>query len=162
MTDWRFSKEGDLELGSPKINEQGELLYVSIDGTETTDETQGVLIRDIAYSYSQLSDRQVITNRLKTEHLEWYHHPEIGAKLSLLKGEPNTRETGQMGVDLITKCLTKDNFVREEDLVVRATPLDLQTILFYIVVNRDGMELKMAIGYELNHGILTEYEVGEE
>lgn len=160
--DWRFTKDGDLELGSPKTNEDGELLYVTVDGVETTDETLGVLIRDIPHHVSHNVDRQVISNRLLTEDLEWYHHPEIGPSLSQLKGEPNTRETGNKGIELITECLTKDGFIKEEDLLVRATPINLNTILFYITVNRGNVQINLAIGYELNHGILTEYEVGEE
>lgn len=160
--DWRFTKDGDLELGSPKINENGELLYVTVDGVETTDETLGVLIRDIPHHVSHFSERQVINNRLRTENPEWYHHPEIGPSLSLLKGEPNTRETGARGAEMIVQCLTKDDFLREEDILVRPTPLDLETILFYITIYRRNTEIKLAIGYDLTHGILTEYEVGED
>lgn len=160
--DWRFTKDGDIELGSPKTNENGELLYVTVDGVETTDETLGVLIRDIPHHVSHNSEKQVIINRLKTEGDEWYHHQQIGPNLSELKGEPNTRETGQRGVDLITECLTKDGFLSAEDVNVRATPVDLQTILFYITVTRRYATIKLALGYELTHGILTEYEVGED
>lgn len=160
--DWRFTKDGDLELGSPKTNEDGELLYVTVEGIETTDETLGVLIRDIPHHVSHNSEKQVIINRLRTESDEWYHHPEIGPSLSQLKGEPNTRETGQLGADLIVECLTKDGFLKKEDVKVRATPLDLQTILFYITITRPYTTIKLAMGYELTHGILTEYEVGED
>lgn len=158
--DWRFTEDGDLELGSPKTNEDGKLLYVTVDGVETTDEALGVLIRDIPHHVSHYSERQVIANRLRTEEAEWYHHPDIGPNLSVLKGEPNTRETGQRGIDLIVECLTKDGFLKEKDVHVQATPLDLNTILFYITITRLNTEIKLAIGYELTHGILTEYEVG--
>ena len=159
--DWRFTKDGDLELGSPKTNENGELLYVTVDGIETTDETLGVLIRDIPHHVSHNSERQVINNRLRTEGSEWYHHPNIGPNLSVLKGELNTRETGNRGIDLITECLTKDGFLNIADVNVQATPMNLSTILFYITITRPSTVVRMAIGYELTHGILTEYEVGE-
>jgi len=160
--DWRFSVDGDLVVGPPKTNEEGELLYLTAEGDEVTDETLGVLIRDIPIFSTYLVDKQVINNRMRTENPEWFHHPEIGPSLSQLIGEPNTRETGEKGKALIVECLTKDGFISPNDLEVNAIPYDIGTILFRVVIQRYAHKIILAYGYDLTHGILTEYEVGAD
>lgn len=158
--DFRFSEEGDLVLGAPSYNEFDELLYVDPSGEYSTEEADGHLVRDIAIQVSNLVDKQVIINRIKTDNPDWVIHPEIGSNLSDLQGMPNTRETGEYGVELIERSLTNDNFIHEEDLIVRAVPVSGEEILFHITVSFNTGELVLPILYNLEHGVMSEYEVG--
>ncbi|MFE7817778.1 hypothetical protein COJ01_16985 [Priestia megaterium] len=157
--DFRFSSEGDLELGSPSFNDLGELLYVNPLGEVSTDSSEGELIRDIPLQVSYLSEKQVIINRLRTDNPDWLLHPEIGANLSDLVGLPNTRATGEKGRELIENSLTSDGFINISDLTVRPVPISSSEILFHITVKRNTTDLVMPVLFDLSHGLLTEYEV---
>lgn len=157
--DFRFTADGDLELGSPSYNEFGELLYIDPVGNITTDDSEGELIRDIPLQVSYLSEKQVINNRLRTDNPDWFLHSEIGADLSDLVGLPNTRETGQLGKELIEKSLTSDGFIALRDLSVRPVPISSREILFYVTVKRNAGDLVMPVLFNLEHGLLSEYEV---
>lgn len=157
--DFRFTVDGDLALGSPQVNEEGELLYVDAYGNLSTNSTEGELIRDIPLRHSYLSEVQVVLNRLRTDDPDWQLHPNIGANLSDLIGKPNTRETGDEGCRLIVDCLTKEGFIKESELDVRAIPYSRSEIIFRIVLTRKAGEIVLPILYNLEHGILTEYEV---
>lgn len=157
--DFRFTEEGDLAIGSPAVNEDGELLYVNPYGELSTDSTEGELVRDIPLRASYLSETQVVMNRLRTDNPDWRLHPEIGANLSDLIGMPNTRATGEEGKQRIIHCLTHDGFISESDLKVRAIPYDRQNIIFHITFTRKTGDVVLPVLYNLDHGILTEYEV---
>ncbi|MES9681813.1 hypothetical protein ABWK22_02610 [Gottfriedia acidiceleris] len=157
--DFRFTADGDLELGSPSFNEFGELLYINSIGEISTDDTDGEMIRDVPLQVSYLSEKQVIKNRLQTDNPDWLLHPEIGADLSELIGLPNTRETGELGKSLIEKSLTDDGFISKGDLDVRPVPVSSSEILFYLTVKRKAGDLVMPVLFNLEHGLLTEYEV---
>lgn len=160
--DFRFSAEGDLIAGSPKVNEFGELLYVDMSGVETTDDAEGILIRDIPTQVSYLSEKQVIINRLRTDNPDWLLHPEIGANLSDLVGMPNTRDTGLAAKALVERALTYDGFIKPVDLEVRPVPVTNQQILIHITVRRKAVTLKLPVLMDLEHGIISEYEVKAE
>ncbi|MGH1211616.1 hypothetical protein ACQVWG_00375 [Bacillus cereus] len=157
--DFRFSSEGDLELGSPSYNDYDELLYIDSVGNISTDSSEGLLIRDIPLQVSYLSEKQVILNRLRTDNPDWFIHREIGADLSELIGLPNTRETGDLGKSLIEKSLTGDKFLLPGDLNVRPVPVNSSEILFYITVRRKIADLVIPVLFNLEHGLLSEYEV---
>ncbi|MCY9308698.1 hypothetical protein MOF23_06875 [Bacillus inaquosorum] len=159
--DFRFTADGDLELGSPSFNENDELLYVDISGNLSTDSTEGQLVRDIPLQVSYLSEKQVVINRLKTDNPDWLLHKEIGADLSALIGLPNTRETGLMGKTQIENCLTRDGFISSEDLSVRPVPISPSEILFRIAIKRLTGDLVIPVVFNLDHGLLTEYEVNK-
>jgi hypothetical protein len=157
--DFRFSEEGDLVLGSPRINEFGELLYIDMMGEVTTDDAEGELIRDIPTQVSYLSEKQVILNRLKTDNPDWLLHPEVGADLAELKGLPNTRETGKLAIELVERCLTEDGFLSRNDIQVRPVPISSDEILIHISIARNANNLVIPVLYNLEHGLLTNYEV---
>ncbi|MGG0255018.1 hypothetical protein ABEY61_07485 [Bacillus toyonensis] len=157
--DFRFSPEGDLELGSPSYNDFDELLYIDSVGNISTDSSEGLLIRDIPLQVSYLSEKQVILNRLRTDNPDWFIHREIGADLSELIGLPNTRETGDLGKSLIEKSLTGDKFLLPGNLNVRPVPVNSSEILFYITVRRKIADLVIPVLFNLEHGLLSEYEV---
>lgn len=157
--DFRFTPEGDLELGSPSYNDFDELLYVDAVGEVSVEEADGELIRDIPLQYSFMSEKQVILNRLRTDNPDWYLHREIGADLSDLIGQPNTRATGEQGRVAIERSLTYDSFLSVNDLSIRPVPLSANEILFHITVTRKAATLVLPVLLNLEHGLLTEYEV---
>lgn len=155
-----MTEEGDLIMGSPKTDEDGKLLYVDMFGDRTTDASRGTLIRDIPLHVAENAEKQVIHNRLKTDAPDWFLHPDIGGNLSELIGEPNTRATGDKGVEMIRQTLIYDGFVTENNLSVRAVPVDARTIIFYVEVKNDSeIETFYPLVFNLEHGILSEYEV---
>ncbi|MEC3459872.1 hypothetical protein [Bacillus thuringiensis] len=106
-----------------------------------------------------MSEKQVILNRLRTDNPDRFIHQDIGADLSELIGLPNTRETGELGKSLIEKSLTSDKFIPPSDLSVRPVPVSSSEILFYITVRRKATDLVLPVLFNLEHGLLSEYEV---
>jgi len=83
--------------------------------------------------------KQDITFRVRTSYGEFEPHPNVGADIDELIGEPNTKETAKVGESKIVHSLTADGMVRNMDLYVRGVPVALEKIVFYIFVN-DGIE----------------------
>lgn len=160
--DWRFTEDGDIELGSPRGNMAGELLYVNRFGEESIDPAEGQLIRDVALHVQENVTKQTIRNRLKTDAPDWFHHPKMGGNLSDLIGEPNTRATGEKGVQLIKEAISYASYINVDKINVRPVPVSSATILFYIEI-KDSTELNLEypVLFDLDHGILSEYRVEE-
>jgi phage baseplate assembly protein W len=161
--DWRFSEDGDIELGSHKVNGEGNLIYVNRFGDISTDPAEGMPVRDIALHSQTNVIKQVLRNRLKTDSPDWFHHPEMGGNLSDLVGEPNTRATGQKGVELITNALSYDGYINTDNINVRPVPVSSSVILFLIELkNIEGFDMDYPVLFDLEQGVLTEYEVPKE
>ncbi|OXB95101.1 hypothetical protein B9L23_07730 [Parageobacillus galactosidasius] len=107
--------EGDLITGEP--NEEG--------------------LVDLALVEKDQCARQDMTNRIRTQTGDWRSHPELGADLELLEGEPNTRETGYRGAEQILNALTYDGRFNEEDLMIRPVPVSINRIDYYVVLDSD-------------------------
>jgi phage baseplate assembly protein W len=103
-----------------------------IEGDFIVDETG-----DFALTADYESARQDITNRLRTQKGDWRSHPNLGADLELLEGEPNTRETGMQGTTQIYEALTYDHRFNLEDLHVRAVPTSIEEIQFFVLLDAD-------------------------
>ena len=101
-----------------------------IEGDFVVDETG-----DFSLTADYDSARQDITNRLRTQKGDWRSHPNLGADLELLEGEPNTRETGMKGTTQIYEALTYDNRFNLEDLHVRAVPTSIEEIQFFVLLD---------------------------
>jgi hypothetical protein len=71
---------------------------------------------------------QDIQDRLRSNAPEWYHHPRICANFEDVKGEPNTRETGERVEDMALYALTNDGRIQEGDVIVRAVPVSTKQI----------------------------------
>lgn len=152
--DWSFTEDGDLDLGAPKLNDEGIKLYKHADGSIDTQKGQdGREIRDIALSYSLQAEKTIILNRLKTDTPDWFHHPNMGANLSDLVGEPNTRETGLRGAAMITAALTYDNLYETNQLGVRPIPVSANEIIFMITITKYREKpYQLPIIFSLDHG----------
>ena len=158
--DFRFSEDGDIQLGAPRTNTAGEILYVDAFGEESTDPSSGQMIRDIALHVEENVLKQTSRNRLKTDAPDWFHHPLLGGNLSDLIGESNTRATGEKGVQLIIDALTYEDYFSLDQLNVRAVPVNASTILFYVEVKETtdiGMEYPVL--FDLDSGLMSEYKV---
>jgi len=159
--DWRFTEDGDIELGPPKTNDQGQLLYINRFGEVSTDPAEGGhLISDIPLFIDVDAMKQVVKNRIRTDAPDWMLHPKMGGNLSDLVGEPNTRATGEKGEALLREAILYQGFISSEALNVRAVPVNPETILFYIEI-KEETEVPVAypVLFNLEHGILSEYEV---
>jgi hypothetical protein len=156
--DFAFSEDGDILLGAPKLDTNGNLLYLHADRTIDVEQyqngVQGKTIQDMAYSLGRDALRQVIINRLKTDAPDWFHYPTMGGNLTDLIGEPNTKDTGQRGVVMITEVLTYGNLLDAANLSIRAVPVNSEDILFLITVKtKDNDVFKLPIVFNLNHGL---------
>lgn len=156
--DFGFSEDGDLVLGGAKTDSTGALLYIYSDGTISTEPLrngiEGKLIRELSYTYDRKAYKQIILNRLKTDAPDWFHYPSMGGNLTDLIGEPNTRETGALGVELITTALTYGGLFTRQELNVRAVPISEQEIMFVIqVVTAQDEPYRLPLVFNLNHGL---------
>ncbi|ECP9029743.1 hypothetical protein FU976_07975 [Campylobacter jejuni] len=118
-------------------NEQDIRFYTQeADGDFGVDESG-----DFALTTEYESARQDMANRIRTQKTDWRSHPNIGADLELLEGEPNTRETGEKGETQIYRTLTYDNRFDLNDLNVRAVPTSIEEIEFFssLDTDRNGM-----------------------
>lgn len=114
-------------------NEQDIRFYTQeADGDFGVDESG-----DFALTTEYESARQDMANRIRTQKTDWRSHPNIGADLELLEGEPNTRETGEKGETQIYRTLTYDNRFDLNDLNVRAVPTSIEEIEFLSSLDTD-------------------------
>lgn len=118
--DVEVTASGDLRLGS-----NGDFMLT--DG-------EGVLKQDIAF-------------RLRTDPGEFVPHQELGAGLSELIGEPNSREVAKNGESKIIQSLTNDAMVSRVDLSVRGVPISQESLMYYVFVN--GTEGQMNVTPEV-------------
>jgi hypothetical protein len=154
-----MTEEGDLVLGAPKFDEEGRLLYVKPNGEETADETEGALIRDVQMATNIFAEKQIIYNRLMSSKGDWFLYQNMGASLETLIGQPNTRETGQKGANMIIEALTYDSFLTESELRVRPVPLSATEILFYIEIIKADASFPIPLVLDLEIGVMRKYEV---
>lgn len=158
VVDIGFSEDGDMLLGSPQFDEEGKLLYIYQDDTISTEaqrgDEKGRLIRDFTYVYDNNRYKQVINNRLRTDAPDWFHYQSMGGNLTDLVGEPNTPETGELGITYIRSALTYAGLFAEKDLNIRAVPINPEEILFMITVaTQDNQSYRYPIILNLNHGL---------
>lgn len=156
--DWGFTEDGDLQLGAPKVDDNNNVLYYHEDDTVSIEPIhngkEGKMIRDLTYVLDRNAMKQVIYNRLKTDAPDWYHHPNMGGNLTDLIGEPNTRDTGNLGVSYITDALTYDGFISPMQLSVRAVPTSPEEIIFFITIAMtDGETYRLPLTFNLTHGL---------
>lgn len=112
-----------------RVTASGDL---SIDASQDLDliTGSGVLQQDIAF-------------RLRTNYDEFTPHPDVGADLDELIGEPNTREVTKVGQQKIIRSLTHDNRIRNLDLYVRGVPIATDKTVYYVFVNNGTTKLNV-------------------
>ena len=100
--------------------------------------------------------KQDITFRVRTDYNDFDPHPDIGADISSLLGESNTRELATQGEQQIVHSLTKDGRIMNGDLIVKGVPIALDKIVYYIFV-KDGptvLNLTPDVVLSMDKGIL--------
>lgn len=91
--------------------------------------------------------QQQIENRLGTSNPDWFLD-SIGADLEDLLGEPNTKETGLRGQEMIMTSLTKDGMFIKEDIYIKAVPISKDEINYFVFINSSFSE--EPVGYEIS------------
>ena len=81
-----------------------------------------------------LSFRQECLNRVKSELQDWALHPWLGAGLSVIVGEPNTKSTAEKGKELIENALTMGAFVNSNDVNIKYIPVSNDALVYIIEV----------------------------
>lgn len=163
--DIALSPDGDLMLGQQLVDEEGFLLYWMggyRDGDTpliTNDPNLGIRpVRDMKEIFMEESELQLIKNRVQTEAPDWKHYPNLGGNLTDLIGMPNTSQTAEYGVELITKTLTYDKAFKTEELIVNGIPVGKNQLLFDIKLIKESRIVRYALTYDLDQGLINNYE----
>lgn len=101
--------------------------------------------------------KQDIVFRVKTDFGDFEPHPDIGADLVEIIGEPNTRETCMIGEGKIVNCLVRDGRVLNSDLVVKGVPISRDSLVYYIFVKNGTTTLNVTpdMEFDLSRGIIS-------
>jgi hypothetical protein len=126
--DITVSASGDLTVGS-----NGDFLLTN---------PAGVLKQDIAF-------------RLRTDPGEFVPHQALGAGLSELIGEPNSRENTRKGESKIIQSLTNDAMIGRIDLSVRGVPIALDRVVYYVFVNGTAGQMNVTpeVVFSITNGL---------
>ena len=87
-----------------------------------------------------LSFKQEIFNRVRSEFQDWTLHPWIGAGISDIIGEPNSRETAEIGKEKIMNSLTIGAFVVADDVNIKYMPITHDSIMYTIEIDVEPTE----------------------
>lgn len=90
--------------------------------------------------------------RMMTDIGDWVTYPNLGATLSRLFGEPQSSETGQFGIDLITAAMDREGRFTGKKYVVNAVPTGPQTIRFDVSIS-SGSQSQIVLSVEQQLGI---------
>ncbi len=156
--DWSITEDGDLVLGSPKVDTNNNTLYYHDDGTTDINQfkngREGKPVCDLAYTMGKDAWKQLIFDRLKTDAPDWFHHPNMGGNLTDLIGEPNTRETANIGMQSIMNALTYGALLSPHLINIRPIPINVEEILFFLTIDIDDSEpYRLPIVFNLNSGL---------
>lgn len=87
-----------------------------------------------------LSFRQEVRNRVKSDFMDWVIHPWLGAGLTEIVGEPNSKETAEIGKEKILNSLTTGAFVAAEDVNITYMPVSKDAIVYIVKINIEPTE----------------------
>jgi hypothetical protein len=90
--------------------------------------------------------------RMMTDDGDFLIYPMLGASLSKLWGKPQSPETGQMGVNLITAAMDRESRFVGRRYTVNAVPTGPQTIRFDVAII-SGSQEQLVLSVEQNLGI---------
>jgi hypothetical protein len=90
-------------------------------------------------AHQLLSFVQEIKTRVRSELYDWKLHPSLGASLSDLIGEPNSREIAERGKARIIAALVRDSFVARRYIKVSYTPIDRHHLMYRLSVTVPDM-----------------------
>jgi hypothetical protein len=105
-------------------------------------------------------DSQQAYVRLMTDIGDFSLYPGLGADLSRLYGMPQSEATANVGKELISAALSRENRFAGKAIVINAAPTGPQTIRFDVyVVSGSRDQLILSIQQDL--GVIPELEAGE-
>jgi hypothetical protein len=101
--------------------------------------------------------QQDVTFRLRTNYAEFEPHPNVGADLDELIGEPNVKGTSKAGEAKINHSLTFDNMVDKADLYIRGVPVSTEKIVYYVFVNNGTEQLNVTpdVVFDMMEGMVN-------
>jgi len=113
--------------------------------------------KNLQYANSRKTLQQDIAFRAQTEFNDFEPHPDVGADLQSLLGEPNSRENAAIGEKKLFTSLTKDGRIISQDLRVKAVPISMNSIAIYTFVNSSNEDINAFTAAVLNYedGLLT-------
>lgn len=79
--------------------------------------------------------KQEIRNRLSSEYNDWQLHPWLGADMSEIIGEPNSREVAEFGKQKILDALTAEAFLSSSDVNIKYVPISRDSLMYNIDVD---------------------------
>ena len=138
----------------PKNHDSIDLFFsgagdIVIDGDKDIASTQHDML---------LSLKQEIRNRVKSDLSDWAVHPWIGAALTEIVGEPNSRETAEIGKEKILNSLTTGAFIAAQDVNITYMPVSKDAIAYRIKVSVEPTEendyvedIKLTLVLDLNN-----------
>jgi hypothetical protein len=102
--------------------------------------------------------RQEVNTRAQAGNNSFALHPDLGANLYALVGQPNNQETGASATSALEKTLT-DGLIQSENLNVEVFPLDATTLGAFVTVATQGnlpeAALPIPVIFNLGANILT-------
>ena len=113
--------------------------------------------KNFKFANSRETLQQDIAFRARTEFDDFEPHPDVGADLQSLLGEPNSRESAVAGEKKLFTSLTKDGRIIPQDLRVKAVPIGMHTIAIYTFVNSSNEDVNVftAAVLDYENGILN-------
>lgn len=118
---------------------------------------------DFMLQYSEVDEvskydvlKQIVINRVKSIKPDWFYD-NVGANLESILGKENSKETAQLGAQLIIESLAGDGYIDENNIYVKPIPTDLFTIVYYLAIRvSDNDALQFKINIALNAGVNIE------
>jgi hypothetical protein len=108
--------------------------------------------KDIAkVANSMQNDIQQVYLRLMTEPGDFHSYPSLGVDLSVLYGKPQTRETGELGKNLIMSALEREGIFKGRNINVVAVPTGPDAIRFDIHI-QTGSNQPVTLSIKQNLG----------
>jgi len=124
-------------------------------------DASGDLVLDSSKNFKFANSRETleqdITFRARTEFNDFEPHPDVGADLQSLLGEPNSRENAAIGEKKLYTSLTKDGRIIPQDLRVKAVPISAHGLAMYTFVNSSNEDVNAftAVVLDYENGILN-------
>ena len=124
-------------------------------------DASGDLVLDSGKNFKFATPRETLQQdiafRALTEFDDFEPHPDVGADLQALLGEPNSREAAESAEKKLFTSLTKDGRIIQQDLRVKAVPIGMNTIAIYTFVNSSNEDINAftAAVLDYENGILN-------
>lgn len=167
--DFKLTQDGDLLLGQQAVDEEGYLLYYSIDSTSNN---LPVVTRDINLADAAIHDLktvhedeerlQLIQSRLRTDNPDWYLYEEVGASLSDFIGEQNSPETAKRIEARVAETLVRNDAFSLDEIEINVVPISVNEILVDIILDSENRYLRYAFSLDFDIGISNTYVLDKD